>query len=137
MFMRLSNLIAETHMAEVSLQYREDAATGGISGLWYLLIPVAAVVIAVIIYKIFDRPPPIVNTPDGLLHELCKVHQINAAGRRLLERIAEDADLDHPATVFLSAGHFEAAVQNAARCMPYKRREQSVLGTLRRRLFAA
>jgi hypothetical protein len=137
MSMRLSNLIAETHMAEVSLQYREDVATGGISGLWYLLIPVAAVAIAVVIYKIFDRPPPIVNTPDGLLHELCKVHQINAAGRRLLERIAEDADLDHPATVFLSAGHFEAAVQDAGKRMRYGRREQSVLGMLRRRLFAA
>jgi hypothetical protein len=135
--MRISNLIAETHMAEVSLQYREDVATGGVSGLWYLLIPVAAVVIAVIIYKIFDRPPPIVNTPDGLLHELCKVHQINAAGRKLLERIAEDAELEHPATVFLSASRFEAAVQIAGTRMHFGRREQSLLGTLRRHLFAA
>ncbi len=137
MLMRLSSLIAETHMAEVSLQYREDVATGGISGLWYLLIPVAAVVIAVVIYKIFDRPAPIVNTPEGLLHELCKSHQVNAAGRRLLERITEAAELDHPATVFLSAPHFEAAVQRAGKRIQYGRREQSVLGSLRRRLFAA
>lgn len=137
MLIRLSNLIAETHMAEVSLQYREDVATGGISGLWYLLIPVAAVVIAIIIYKIFDRPPPIVNTPEGLLHELCRRHQVNAAGRRLLERITADAELEHPATVFLSVSHFEAAVQRAGMRIEYGRREQSVLGSLRRRLFAA
>ena len=73
MILQLPTLLAETHMAEVSLQYREDVATGGTSGIWYLLIPVVAIAIGVVIYKIVNRPPPIVNTPQGMLHELCRV----------------------------------------------------------------
>lgn len=133
----LPNLLAETHMAEVSLQYREDVATGAISGLWYLLIPVAAVGIGFTIYKIVDRPPAIVNTPTGLLHELCKAHRVSGAGRKLLERISEEAELEHPAVIFLGATQFETAVEKAGERIVYKRREQSILGTLRRRLFAA
>lgn len=129
-------LLAETHMAEVSMQYREDIATNGISDWWYLLVPVVAVAIAIVIYKIFDRPPPIVNTPQGMLHELCKAHGIKASGIRLLERVAEEADLQQPATLFLSVRNFEAAIKQAGRHMRYSRRDQTTLGTLRRRLFS-
>ncbi len=45
MILQLPILLAETHMAEVSLQYREDVATSGASGIWYLLIPVVAIAI--------------------------------------------------------------------------------------------
>ncbi len=131
----LPSLLAETHMAEVSLQYREDVATGGISGLWYLLIPVALVAIAAMIYKIVDRPPAIVNTPLGMLHELCRVHCVNGPGRRLLEQIAEEAGLEHPGTMFLGVTQFEAAVEAAGRCIKYGRREDAILSSLRRRLF--
>ncbi len=133
----LCNLLAETHMAEVSMQYREDVATGGASGLWYLLIPVALVAIGVVIYKIVDRPPPIVNTPQGMLHELCKVHGVNSAGRKLLERISEEAELKHPAVVFLGVAQFEQAVEKAGKHIRYGRSENATLGALRRRLFAA
>lgn len=133
----LPTLLAETHMAEVSLQYREDVATGGISGLWYLLIPVGAVALGFTIYKIFDRPPAIVNTPMGMLHELCKVHRVPSSGRKLLERIAEEAELQHPATLFLGVNQFETAVKKAGKCIRYGRRENAVLGALRRRIFAA
>lgn len=136
MHLRLPNLLAETHMAEVSLQYREDVATGGASGLWYFLIPVALVAIAAIIYKIVDRPPPIVNTPKGMLHELCKVHTLNSVCRKLLERITEEAELKHPATIFLGVQQFEAAVERAGQQMKYSRRDNATLGVLRRRLFA-
>lgn len=131
-----SMLLAETHMAEVSMQYREDVASQTASGLWYLLIPVGAVAIAGVIYKIVNRPPPILNTPQGMLHELCKVHRVGNAGRVLLDRIAEDAELKHPATMLLSVNQFEAAVEKAGKHIKYDRRQQSTLGMLRRRLFA-
>ena len=129
-------LLAETHMAEVSLQYREEVAATGISGFWYLLIPVAAIAIAVVIYKIANRPPPIVNTPTGMLHELCRAHRISTRARLLLDRIAEEAELAQPATMLLGVKQFEDAVEKAGQQIQYDRRQQSILGMLRRRLFA-
>ncbi|MEM1069269.1 MAG: hypothetical protein AAGI63_10260 [Planctomycetota bacterium] len=131
-----SLLIAEAHMAEVSLQYREEAAQVDASGFWWLLIPVVAVGLGVAIYKWWDRPPAIVNTPQGMLHELCKVHRISGRGRRLMERISEEAELEQPATMFLGVSQFELAVTKASRRIKYDRRDDITLGMLRRRLFA-
>jgi hypothetical protein len=130
------NLLSETHMAEVSLQYRETVASHAISGFWYLLIPVFAIAVAVVIYKVFDRPPAVVNTPNGMLHELCKAHGLNSGARNLLDRIADEAELEHPATVLLGKAQFEAAVKKAGAKMHFDRRQQATLGMLRRRLFA-
>lgn len=129
-------MLAETHMAEVSLQYREDVATSSASGLWYLLVPVVAIVIGVSIYMIVNRPPPIVNTPKGMLHEICRSHRIGTAGRILLDRIAEEAELMHPATMLIGVTQFESAVEKAGPRIKYDRRQNSTLGMLRRRLFA-
>jgi hypothetical protein len=123
-------------MAEVSLQYRENVATSSTSGIWYLLIPVVAITIGVVIYKVVNRPPPIVNTPQGMLHEICRSHRIGTAGRVLLERIAEEAELMHPAKMLLGVTQFEAAVEKAGARIKYDRRQSSTLGMLRRRLFA-
>ena len=136
MILQLPTLYAETHMAEVSLQYRETVATGGATGIWYLLIPVVAIAIGVVIYKIVNRPPPIVNTPQGMLHEICRVHRIGTAGRVLLDRIAEEAELEHPATMLLGVTQFEAAVNKAGARIKYDRRQNATLGMLRRRIFA-
>lgn len=136
MFQQIPTLFAETHMAEVSLQYREDVATSATSGFWYLLIPVIAIGIGFVIYKIVNRPPPIVNTPQGMLHELCKAHRIGTAGRLLLDRIAEEAELKHPATMLLGVAQFEAAVEKAGERIKYDRRQNATLGMLRRRMFA-
>lgn len=136
MIQPLTLIFADTHMAEVSLQYREEVASSGTSGWWYLFIPIAAVAIAAVIYKIVDREPPILNTPQGMLHELCRAHRIKKSGRVLLERIAEDAELAHPATMLLGVSQFEAAVEKAGIHIRYDRRQKAILGTLRRRLFA-
>ncbi len=136
MILSFPTLLAETHMAEVSLQYREDVATSGVSGFWYLLVPVFAVGIGLAIYKIANRPPPVVNTPLGMLHEICRAHRIGASGRILLERISEEADLIHPATMLLGVTQFEAAVEKARPRIKYDRRQNSTLGMLRRRLFS-
>ncbi|MDG2223899.1 MAG: hypothetical protein P8L85_21140, partial [Rubripirellula sp.] len=84
-------LLAETHMAEVSLQYREEAAIVDKSGFWWLLIPVIAVGLGIAIYKWWDRAPAIVNTPYGMLNELCRSHHLGRKGHRLMEKIAEEA----------------------------------------------
>ncbi len=130
-------LIAETRMAEVSLQYREEVASNGISGWWYLLIPFVATGIALVIHSIGNRPPAIVNTPDGLLHELCKVHRLSAGGRVLLEMIADEAELEQPATMFLGVSQFDEAVRKAGEHITFDRRKQATLAMLRRRLFVA
>lgn len=129
------NLLAETHMAEVSLQYREAVASNATSGFWYLLIPIFAVAVAVVIYKVFERPPAVVNTPNGMLHELCKAHELKAGARNLLDQIADEAELEHPATLLLGKEPFEAAVKKAGAKMQFNRRQQATLGMLRRRLF--
>lgn len=131
-----TTLLAETRMAEVSLQYREEIATNTTSSWWYLLIPVVLIALAVGIYKILTRPPAILNTPGGMLHELARVHRVNAAGVLLMDRIAEEAGLEQPATMLLSPTSFEAAVEKASKTIRYDRRQQSTLGMIRRRCFA-
>ena len=129
-------LLAETHLAEVSLQYREETSQVDKSGFWWLLIPVIAVGLGIAIYKWWDRPPAIVNTPRGMMLELCRAHHLGGRARRLLDRICEQADLEQPATIFVGTTQFEAAVQQAAKRRKFDRRDQITLAMLRRRLFA-
>lgn len=133
----VGSMVAETRMAEVSLQYREEIASNGTSGWWYILIPFAATGIAFLIRYVASRPPAIVNAPDGMLHELCKAHRINANGRMLLTMIAEEAGLEHPATLFTGTTEFDEAVGKATKQMKLDRRKDATLAMLRRRLFPA
>ena len=132
----MSTLIAETHMAEVSLQYREEVVAEAGSGIWYLLIPVVAILVGLAIYKCFNREPPILHTPSGMLHEVCRAHRISTAGCVLLDRIVEEAEIQHPATVCVGLPQFDAAVEAARPIIKYDRRQESTIGMLRRRLFA-
>lgn len=128
--------IAETRMAEISLQYREQVAEGAASQWWYLLIPVAAIAIAWVIYQFANRPRPIVHAPEGIFDELCKVHRINGSARSLLESIAEHSRLAHPAALFVSESQFERAVDHAQTHLALDRRRRTLLARLRRRLFS-
>jgi len=58
-----------------------------------------------------------------------------ASCRRLLERIADEAQLEQPATMFLGPQHFESAVAKAEKNIKYDQRHQTMLGMLRRTLF--
>jgi len=135
MFFSSSMPLAVTRMAEVSLKYREDVATGETTNLWFLAVPVVAISLSYLIYKIAERPPAVVNTPYGMLNELCRVHQVGKAGRVLLTQIAEEIGLPQPATMLLGETQFEAAVAKAGEEIEYSRRQSATLGTLRRRLF--
>lgn len=123
-------------MAEVSLEYREEVATSTGNGAWYLLIPVVAIAIGFLAFKCVNREPPVLNTPSGMLHELCRAHRIGSAGRTLLERIVEEAEIQHPAIVCIGESQFEKAVEKARPMIKYTRKQESTLGTLRRKLFA-
>jgi hypothetical protein len=135
MLFSIQRLIAETRVSDLSLAYQEKAETQNIMGLWFLLIPLLVVGIAMIIYKIVDHTPMAVNTPNLLMHELCRAHGLSGSGRRMLERIADEAQLEQPAIMFLGPQHFEAAVKKAGHTMNYDQRHQTLLGMLRRTLF--
>ena len=128
-------MLAETRLAEISLQYREEVASGSGFSFWYVLIPIALAAIGLTAFYFSDRPPVVTNTPQGLLHELCRAHKIRGLGRRLLERITEDADLDHPAIVFTDRKQFELAVTSASQHAGFSKRDENTIGALRRRLF--
>jgi hypothetical protein len=128
--------IAETRMAEISLQYREQVAEGARSQWWYLLIPVAAIAIACLIYRFANRPRPAIHAPEGIFDELCKAHRINGSARSLLESVAEHSRLAHPAALFVSEAQFDRAVDHAQMRLALDRRGQTALARLRRRLFS-
>jgi hypothetical protein len=129
-------LVAETRMAEISLQYREQVAAGATSQWWYLLIPVAAIAIASVIYHFVNRPRPVVHAPEAVFDELCKAHRINGSARSLLESIAEHSRLAHPAALFVSESQFELALDHAQSHLALDRRRQMALARLRQRLFS-
>lgn len=136
MFFDSTQLLAyATRMGEISTQYRENGAVVQSRDLWFFCVPVVAISVAFLIYKIADRDPAIVNTPYGLLNELCKAHQIDSTGRQLLTRIAEELDLEQPAVMLLGEAQFEAIVKRADKQINFNRRQNSTLGSLRRRLF--
>ena len=136
MLFSIQCLFAETRLSELSLGYQEKIETQSINGAWFLLIPFVVVGIAMICYKIADRAPMTMNTPNLILHELCRAHKLSGSGRRMLEQIADEAQLEQPATMFLGPLHFEAAVEKAGRTIKYDRRHQTLIGMLRRTLFS-
>jgi len=130
-------LLAQSRMGDISRQYREEGSTYP----WpvqvaFTLIPVIAVGLAWTLYRLYSRHPSAVNTPFGMLAELCRAHQIPIAGRRLLERVAEHAELEQPASLMINARHFDQAVEAAEQRLRFDPRNRARLGEIRRRLFA-
>lgn len=135
MLPHIHSLLAETRLSDLSLAYQEKTEIQSISGAWFLLIPFLVVGIAMLCYKIADRAPMTMNTPNLIMHELCRAHRLSGSGRRMLELIANEAQLEQPATMFLGPQHFEAAVAKAGQTIKYDKRHQTVIGMLRRTLF--
>ena len=135
MLLSIQCLLAETRLSDLSLAYQEKTVSQNISGVWFLLIPFLVVGIAMLFYKIADRTPMAINTPNLLMHELCRAHGLSGSGRRMLEQIADEAQLEQPATLFLGPQHFEAAVKKAGLTIKYDKRHQTLIGMLRRTLF--
>lgn len=131
-------LFAQTRLRDISLQLQEEVA-GRSTGaqLWLLVIPLAAVAIGWIISRFTSRPRASYNTPVHLFTQLQRVHRVNKPTRKLLARIAEEAELAQPATMLLGASAFDQAVERASHRIRLDRRQQIRLAQLRRQLFAA
>ncbi len=128
-------LLAETKLSDVSLEYRETITSNDMSIAWYILVPVSVALMLGLVHHLADRPPAIVNTPLGMLHELCRVHRFRRGSRILLETIAEAAVLHHPAILFVSAKHLDDAVAQAENRIVLDKKQRATLGLIRRRLF--
>lgn len=96
MLFSIQCLLAETRLSDLSLAYQEKTESQSISGAWFLLIPFLVVGIAMLCYKIADRAPMAINTPNLIMHELCRAHGLSGSGRRMLEQIADETQLEQP-----------------------------------------
>ena len=128
-------LVAETRLSDFSAEFRDNVVVEDGSQFWIFLIVAIAALIGGTLYWISIRPPAIVNTPMGLMFELCRSHRVSARGHRLLCQIAEAAELDNPAIMFVGRDQFESAVERAGKKIRYARSQERTLGMLRRRLF--
>lgn len=129
-------LVAETHLADVSFDYREEVVDTSVSPIYFVVAVIAVATISLVVYYVINRGPAIVNTPLGMLHELCRAHRIKGRSRVVMEQIAEAAGLEHPAVMFLSQARFDAAVAAAKRKVSFDAKQTSALGLVRRKLFA-
>lgn len=75
--------------------------------------------------KTYDSPPE-------LFRELCRVHRIDWANRRLLKRLAAEWEMTSPALLFIEPERF-----NAARLPEHWHEKTGQLEALRQRLFGA
>lgn len=122
-------------MADVSLGYREDVVAVGVPMWVYAAAAIVVIGILMVVFVWINRTPTILNTPLGLLHELCKSHRVNRRGRRLLEEMAEAASLDHPAILFAGPEHLEACIKQTQSSIDYRTEHASTLAILRRKLY--
>lgn len=72
------------------------------------------------------------NSPPELFRELCRVHRIDWADRRLLKSLAAEWEMTSPALLFIEPERF-----NAARLPEHWHEKTSRLEELRQRLFGA
>lgn len=135
MLFSLQCLIAETRLSDLSLAYQEKHECQSISVLWFSLIPFLVVGIAMFCFKMLDRAPTAINTPNLIMQELCRAHKLSGSACRMLEQVADGAQLQQPATMFLGPQHFEAAVEKAGLTLKYDKRQQTLIGKLRCTLF--
>ena len=70
------------------------------------------------------------NSLSGLFRELCRIHKLNFAARRLLKRLAAHRGLESPAYLFVQPEHFAAE-----KLPPEWRPDAPMVEQLRRQLF--
>jgi hypothetical protein len=126
-------ILAEVSLADVSEYDRVATATQ--SGQAWLLAPVVVLAAIFGIYRLCNRLPSVVNTPAGLLTELCRAHGLKAAAGKLLHKVSRAAELPQPVTMLMSVEGFEDAIASAGRRIRFSKSEQKVIATVRRKVF--
>ena len=127
--------LAETSFADINVGYQEEVVSGGLPIWIYAVIAMVIVAITVAVIAWRNQTPTILNTPLGMLHELCKAHRVNRQGRRLLEQMSEAASLANPATLFTGPEHLDACVKQTQNSIDYRSKHASTLSILRRKLY--
>jgi hypothetical protein len=127
-------LLSETRLAEIS-HHRQQTVADGTSGWWFLMIPVVAGIIACGIQFYASRRMNRLNRPDELFDELCRVHRIGAHDRRLLYKVAQAANLQHPSELFVGELTFDRAANEALSKRAIQWHQHAAMDLLRPRLF--
>lgn len=114
--------------------FRKGSVNFSTRDLVILLAVVAAVAgITWILAKIlYGKERKIYHRPRKLFRELCHVHGLDAAARRLLSRLARAQGLTQPALMFLSPERFEPAQLN-----PKLAARREAIKALAEKLFSA
>lgn len=84
----------------------------------FTLVPILSVAAALAVHRYRIRRAEALCGTQYLFAELCRQHSIDAAGQRLLKRIAAGAKLSQPAEMFVLPSRFDAATAAAARLRP-------------------
>jgi hypothetical protein len=125
-------------LAQVSREDFGRGFRGATSQLsWHDLIPYAAAAIlaavGISLYRWIKRRNDMTepcDDPPKLFRELCGVHGLDRASRRLLWRLSQACGFAQPAQVFLTPGAFDAD-----RLPPPLQKHAAELKRLRERLF--
>jgi hypothetical protein len=68
--------------------------------------------------------------PQHLLHELCVAHRLGPGDRKLIQRLARERGLAHPALLFL-----EPVLWDAGQLGAFGQRHAAALATLQKQVF--
>jgi hypothetical protein len=68
--------------------------------------------------------------PQHLLHELCVAHRLGPAERKMIQRLAKERKLAHPALLFL-----EPLLWDAGQLGAFGQRHAAALASLQRQVF--
>ena len=129
-------LIAETRIENLNLQYQDDAVAVSEFPVGLIVGIGVALFVGLIVAKLICRSPAAANNPAGLLQEICKAHEVNSAGRCLLQKITTTAQIAQPAAVLLSVELFDSTIAEASRVNRLSQRDKATVAQLRSKLFA-
>jgi hypothetical protein len=107
-------LLAKTHSFwEVGDFFWTRGAGGSLKTAGLVTAAAAALflMMLMIIRWIGARSARKIDDPRQLLAELCRAHRLSPFQRQLVTRIARQAGLAHPATVFVEPGVLESAME--------------------------
>ncbi len=134
---RTLGLIAETRLTDLNLSYQAETVESSGVPVWLMAIVIIGIVgIAIGIKYVQNNLTSDSKSPSGLLLEVCNAHGLNGRQGKLLNKIANGAQLAQPASLLLSVDGYNAAIKKATRSAKLSSRDQAVLDDLRTRLFA-
>lgn len=128
-------LIAVTHLTDLAPEYVPPEPGGDLPWMILATIIVVGVSVAIGYWVRFGNQVPILKIHDELTLELCRAHRLGFQHRSILAHLAKQANLSHPAELFLSSAIFDAAVVKANGVKRLGLRQRGLLFEVKRCLF--